>query len=77
MQRNPPTGLLRTLLTNHTDLCSEWGNPFDNAHNILTPGDGCEVFDCKPGQANCYSTPASKKIYGCPQPVNLEATMCA
>ncbi|CAJ2503062.1 Uu.00g104560.m01.CDS01 [Anthostomella pinea] len=59
------------------ELSSEWGNPFSKSHNILTPGDGCQVFDCDAGAADCYSTPAMKKVYGCPQPVNLEATLCA
>ncbi|KAF2995136.1 hypothetical protein E8E14_002401 [Neopestalotiopsis sp. 37M] len=59
------------------ELSTEWGNPFADAHNTLTPGDGCQVFDCAAGDAACYSTPASKKVYGCPQPVNLEATLCA
>ncbi|KAI0111989.1 hypothetical protein F4814DRAFT_376319 [Daldinia grandis] len=59
------------------ELSTEWGNPFANSHNVLTPGDGCEIFDCAPGQADCYSTPAHKKVYGCPQPVDLEANLCA
>ncbi|OTA98990.1 hypothetical protein M426DRAFT_325543 [Hypoxylon sp. CI-4A] len=59
------------------ELSTEWGNPFADKHNILTPGDGCEIFDCAPGQADCYSTPAHKIVYGCPQPVNLEADLCA
>ncbi|KAK2601400.1 hypothetical protein N8I77_010854 [Diaporthe amygdali] len=59
------------------ELSTEFGNPFADQHNILTPGDGCEVFDCAPNQAACYSTPAHKIVYGCPQPVNLDATICA
>ncbi|KAI3319770.1 hypothetical protein HD806DRAFT_249501 [Xylariaceae sp. AK1471] len=59
------------------EFSTEWGNPFANSHNILTPGEGCELFDCAAGQADCYSTPAQKKVYGCPQPVNLEAHLCA
>ncbi|KAI1371978.1 hypothetical protein F4677DRAFT_433642 [Hypoxylon crocopeplum] len=59
------------------EFSTEWGNPFANSHNILTPGDGCELFDCAAGQADCYSTPAHKKVYGCPQPVDLEAELCA
>ncbi|KAI8960070.1 hypothetical protein F5Y11DRAFT_282857 [Daldinia sp. FL1419] len=59
------------------ELSSEWGNPFADSHNILTPGEGCEIFDCAPGQADCYSTPDHKKVYGCPQPVDLEADLCA
>ncbi|KAI7780397.1 hypothetical protein SLS64_011522 [Diaporthe eres] len=59
------------------ELSTEWGNPFADQRNILTPGDGCELFNCAAGQADCYSTPAMKKVYGCPQPVNLDATICA
>ncbi|KAH8162643.1 hypothetical protein CIB48_g5591 [Xylaria polymorpha] len=59
------------------ELSSEWGNPFAASHNTLTPGSGCMVFDCAAGQASCYSTPAQKKVFGCPQPVNLTATVCA
>ncbi|KAI8632866.1 hypothetical protein F5Y19DRAFT_332303 [Xylariaceae sp. FL1651] len=58
------------------EFSTEFGNPFANSHNILTPGDGCMVFDCAAGQASCYSTPAMKKVYGCPQPVDLEAELC-
>jgi hypothetical protein len=54
----------------------EWGNPFANQHNILTPGAGCQVFDCAANDANCYSTPSMKKVYGCPLPVDLEADLC-
>ncbi|TGJ78722.1 hypothetical protein E0Z10_g10047 [Xylaria hypoxylon] len=59
------------------ELSTEWGNPFASSHNTLTPGEGCQVFDCASGQTGCYSTPAMKKVYGCPQPVNLTATLCA
>ncbi|RYP77893.1 hypothetical protein DL769_003304 [Monosporascus sp. CRB-8-3] len=59
------------------ELSTQWGNPFADKHNILSPGDGCQVFDCAPGEKDCYSTPAMKKVYGCPQPVNLEAEICA
>ncbi|KAJ2981074.1 hypothetical protein NUW58_g3860 [Xylaria curta] len=59
------------------ELSTEWGNPFAASRNILTPGDGCEVFNCAPNQASCYSTPAHKKVYGCPQPVDLTANICA
>ncbi|KKY29658.1 putative alkaline foam protein b [Diaporthe ampelina] len=59
------------------ELSTEWGNPFADQRNILTPGNGCELFDCPAGEADCYSTPALKKVYGCPQPVNLNATVCA
>ncbi|KAK6073163.1 hypothetical protein SCUP515_07026 [Seiridium cupressi] len=58
------------------ELSTEWGNPFASSHNVLTPGDGCKVFDCAAEQADCYSTPAHKIVYGCPQPVNLEAELC-
>ncbi|OTA65356.1 hypothetical protein K449DRAFT_403944 [Hypoxylon sp. EC38] len=58
------------------EFSTEWGNPFASSHNILTPGAGCEQFDCAPGQADCYSTPSAKKVYGCPQPVTLEAELC-
>ncbi|KAI1660777.1 hypothetical protein F4813DRAFT_348294 [Daldinia decipiens] len=59
------------------EFSTEWGNPFANAHNVLTPGAGCEIFDCAAGQADCYSTPDHKKVYGCPQPVDLQASLCA
>ncbi|KAI0529987.1 hypothetical protein GGR58DRAFT_272914 [Xylaria digitata] len=59
------------------EFSTEWGNPFASSHNTLSPGEGCEFFDCAAGQADCYSTPAMKKVYGCPQPVNLTATLCA
>ncbi|KAI0479800.1 hypothetical protein F4859DRAFT_450343 [Xylaria cf. heliscus] len=59
------------------ELSTEWGNPFAQDHNTLTPGDGCMVFDCAANQATCYSTPAQKKVFGCPQPVDLTATLCA
>ncbi|RWA12702.1 hypothetical protein EKO27_g2428 [Xylaria grammica] len=59
------------------ELSTEWGNPFASFHNTLSPGEGCQVFDCAPGQTDCYSTPAMKKVYGCPQPVDLTLTLCA
>ncbi|KAH6964787.1 alkaline foam protein B precursor [Fusarium venenatum] len=59
------------------ELNTEYGNPFANKHNILNPGDGCQKFDCKAGDAKCYSTPSSKKNYGCPNPVTLYAKICA
>ncbi|KAI1202676.1 hypothetical protein F5X97DRAFT_286902 [Nemania serpens] len=59
------------------ELSTEWGNPFASSHNTLSPGEGCQVFDCAANQAACYSTPSMKKVYGCPQPVNLTATLCA
>ncbi|KID85147.1 16 kDa allergen [Metarhizium guizhouense ARSEF 977] len=58
------------------EFSTEWGNPFAASHNTLTPGDGCEVFDCQANDAGCYSTPAHRKVYGCPQPVNLTAQLC-
>ncbi|KHO01315.1 uncharacterized protein MAM_00316 [Metarhizium album ARSEF 1941] len=58
------------------EYSTEWGNPFAANHNTLSPGDGCEVFDCQANDAGCYSTPAHKKVYGCPQPVDLTATLC-
>ncbi|KAI1103207.1 hypothetical protein F4804DRAFT_333510 [Jackrogersella minutella] len=58
------------------ELSTEWGNPFAGSHNILTPGSGCEQFDCAANDAACYSTPAHKIVYGCPQPVDLEAEIC-
>ncbi|KAI1116995.1 hypothetical protein F5Y14DRAFT_404492 [Nemania sp. NC0429] len=59
------------------EFSTEWGNPFAASHNTLSPGEGCQVFDCTANQASCYSTPSMKKVYGCPQPVNLTATLCA
>ncbi|KAI1191306.1 hypothetical protein F5B17DRAFT_383540 [Nemania serpens] len=59
------------------ELSTQWGNPFAAYHNILTPGDGCQVFDCAANNAACYSTPSMKKVFGCPQPLNLTATLCA
>ncbi|CAG8900833.1 unnamed protein product [Penicillium salamii] len=47
-----------------------------NEPHSLSPGDGCEVFDCAANDAACYSTPAHKKVYGCPQPVTLTADLC-
>jgi hypothetical protein len=69
---------LRNLpLTAFSDeLSSEWGNPFAANHNTLSPGEGCEEFDCAANDAGCYSTPAHKKVYGCPQPVTLTASLC-
>ncbi|CAH0055213.1 unnamed protein product [Clonostachys solani] len=58
------------------EFSTEWGNPFAGNHNVLSPGDGCEVFDCAANDAGCYSTPAFKKVYGCPQPVTLTAQLC-
>ncbi|KAJ6166232.1 hypothetical protein N7485_009476, partial [Penicillium canescens] len=58
------------------ELSTEWGNPFAANPNSLSPGDGCEVFDCAANDAACYSTPAHKKVYGCPQPVTLTADLC-
>ncbi|OJI99555.1 hypothetical protein ASPVEDRAFT_26357 [Aspergillus versicolor CBS 583.65] len=58
------------------ELSTEWGNPFAANPNILSPGDGCEVFDCAANDPTCYSTPDHKKVYGCPQPVTLTADLC-
>ncbi|KAG6093228.1 hypothetical protein E4U30_004539 [Claviceps sp. LM220 group G6] len=58
------------------ELSTEWGNPFAGSHNSLSPGAGCKVFDCPPNDADCYSTPAHKIVYGCPQPVDLTAHIC-
>ncbi|KAL6858083.1 hypothetical protein ACO1O0_005533 [Amphichorda felina] len=58
------------------EFSTEFGNPFAANHNILSPGEGCEEFDCKADDAECYSTPKHKKVYGCPQPVNLTAHIC-
>ncbi|KZZ92031.1 hypothetical protein AAL_06241 [Moelleriella libera RCEF 2490] len=58
------------------EYSAEWGNPFAAFNNSLSPGDGCELFDCKANDADCYSTPAHKKVYGCPQPVDLTARLC-
>ncbi|TWU73889.1 hypothetical protein ED733_002791 [Metarhizium rileyi] len=58
------------------EYSTEWGNPFAANHNMLTPGDGCELFNCQANDAGCYSTPAHKKVFGCPQPVNLTAHVC-
>ncbi|RSL41810.1 hypothetical protein CEP54_015701 [Fusarium duplospermum] len=59
------------------ELNTEWGNPFAKERNILSPGAGCEKFDCAPNAASCYSTPSMKKVYGCPSPVNVYARVCA
>ncbi|KAI0475316.1 hypothetical protein GGR56DRAFT_507256 [Xylariaceae sp. FL0804] len=32
------------------ELSTEYGNPFADQHNILTPGSGCQQFDCAAGQ---------------------------
>ncbi|KAJ5620093.1 hypothetical protein N7510_004077 [Penicillium lagena] len=58
------------------EFSSEWGNPFAADANSLSPGAGCMDFDCAANDAACYSTPAHKKVYGCPRPVNLTATLC-
>ncbi|KAH8893954.1 hypothetical protein GQ53DRAFT_745362 [Thozetella sp. PMI_491] len=58
------------------EFSTQWGNPFANQHNILTPGPGCQVFDCGANDAGCYSSPGNTKVYGCPVPVNLEADLC-
>ncbi|KAF4996547.1 hypothetical protein FGRMN_4431 [Fusarium graminum] len=59
------------------EFSTEFGNPFADQHNILSPGEGCEKFDCKANDAKCYSTPSMKRVYGCPSPVNLYAKVCS
>ncbi|KAF5592941.1 uncharacterized protein FSUBG_9987 [Fusarium subglutinans] len=59
------------------EFSTQWGNPFANKHNILTTGKGCKQFDCAAGDASCYSTPGMKKVYGCPSPATITATICA
>ncbi|KAI1350321.1 hypothetical protein F5Y01DRAFT_159392 [Xylaria sp. FL0043] len=59
------------------EFSTQYGNPFASFHNTLSPGEGCQDFNCAAGDAACYSTPSMKKVYGCPQPVNLTATLCA
>ncbi|KAI2640974.1 hypothetical protein GGS21DRAFT_351712 [Xylaria nigripes] len=59
------------------EFSTKWGNPFDSFHNILKANQGCALFDCAEGHDDCYSTPSDKKVYNCPQPVNLTATICA
>lgn len=59
------------------ELNTEFGNPFADKHNILNPGDGCQKFDCKAGDAKCYSTPSAQKNYACPNPVTLYAKICS
>ncbi|KAL4732123.1 hypothetical protein ACLX1H_001131 [Fusarium chlamydosporum] len=59
------------------EFSTQWGNPFANKHNILSPGSGCKQFDCRAGQAGCYSTPSMKKVFGCPSPTTVTATICA
>ncbi|KAH7323191.1 hypothetical protein B0I35DRAFT_350891 [Stachybotrys elegans] len=58
------------------ELSSEWGNPFADKRNTLSPGSGCQSFDCSANNANCYSTPAHKKVFGCPSPVKLTTELC-
>ncbi|KAF5023647.1 hypothetical protein F66182_4292 [Fusarium sp. NRRL 66182] len=59
------------------EFSTQFGNPFAKQRNILSPGSGCKKFDCKAGDASCYSTPSMKKVYGCPSPVTVTATICA
>ncbi|KAH7166515.1 hypothetical protein EDB81DRAFT_782369 [Dactylonectria macrodidyma] len=59
------------------EFSTQFGNPFANKRNILSPGAGCEKFDCAANDASCYSTPSMKKVYGCPSPVNVYARICA
>ncbi|KAJ5819841.1 hypothetical protein N7474_005432 [Penicillium riverlandense] len=58
------------------EFSTEWGNPFAANANSLSPGEGCMAFDCAANDPACYSTPAHKKVYGCPRPVNLTADLC-
>ncbi|KAL2208285.1 hypothetical protein CC79DRAFT_1322235 [Sarocladium strictum] len=58
------------------ELSTEYGNPFASSRNTLSPGSGCQAFNCAPNDAKCYSTPSMKKVYGCPEPVTLAATIC-
>ncbi|KAI0388683.1 hypothetical protein F5Y17DRAFT_185662 [Xylariaceae sp. FL0594] len=58
------------------ELSTQWGNPFAKFNNSLSPGEGCEVFDCAANDAGCYSTPAHKIVYGCPAPVTLTLDLC-
>ncbi|CAI7637272.1 unnamed protein product [Penicillium glandicola] len=58
------------------ELSTEWGNPFAADANSLSAGDGCDAFDCAANDAACYSTPADKKVYGCPEPVTLTTDLC-
>ncbi|KAF7718840.1 Uncharacterized protein PECH_007151 [Penicillium ucsense] len=58
------------------EFSTQFGNPFAAQPNSLSPGEGCEAFDCAANDAACYSTPAHKKVYGCPQPVDLTADLC-
>lgn len=69
------TGANRTF-NQKDEFSTEFGNPFASEHNVLSPGDGCEVFNCEANDASCYSTPGHKKVYGCPQPVDLIAEIC-
>ncbi|KAF4455111.1 hypothetical protein FALBO_15708 [Fusarium albosuccineum] len=59
------------------EFSTQFGNPFANKRNILSPGAGCEKFDCKANDAKCYSTSSSKKVYDCPAPTNIYARVCA
>ncbi|KAM0194674.1 hypothetical protein ACHAPA_005530 [Fusarium lateritium] len=59
------------------EFSTQYGNPFANKRNTLSPGSGCKQFDCKAGQASCYSTPSMKKVFGCPSPVSVTARICA
>ncbi|KAK8087425.1 hypothetical protein PG994_002399 [Apiospora phragmitis] len=58
------------------EFSTEWGNPFAKYPNMLTPGDGCELFDCDANAADCYSTLQKKRVYGCPLPLNVTAELC-
>ncbi|KAI0172702.1 hypothetical protein GGR52DRAFT_418423 [Hypoxylon sp. FL1284] len=58
------------------ELSTEWGNPFADKSNTLGAGAGCKEFTCAADDEDCYSTPEHKTVYGCPQPVDLEAQLC-
>ncbi|KAJ5428791.1 hypothetical protein N7445_010245 [Penicillium cf. griseofulvum] len=58
------------------ELSTEFGNPFAADPNSLSPGEGCQAFDCEANNADCYSTPADKKVKECPEPVTLTLDLC-
>lgn len=58
------------------EYSTQWGNPFSGARNTLSAGSGCQSFNCAPNDSSCYSTPSMKKVYGCPEPATLTATLC-
>ena len=71
-----PSTLSETNLFFADEFSTEFGNPFSKDRNTLSAGSGCESFNCGPNNANCYSRPSMKRVYGCPEPVNLTATIC-